>query len=211
LKNKSSDISEIFGIHAQSYVDKYFSVDRYTNALELFYTKAKPEGHYLDLACGPGNLTHHLLEHLPGAEVLGTDVAEEMLVHARQINPKAKFQNLACAEIRSIQQSFDGILCGFVLPYLAKEEAEILIADCARILNENGLILISGNLGDYEQSQKQNASTGDGPQLYSFNYPIDFLEQTLRSNGFKILKSFEYHHSYDGFEAEEVVIVAERH
>lgn len=210
MKNKCSDLSQIFGMHAQSYVEKYFSVDRYANALELFYTKAKPEGHYMDLACGPGNLTHHLLEHLPEAEVLGTDIADEMLVHARQINPKARFQNLACADIRSIQQSFDGILCGFVIPYLAKEEVEKLIADCARILNEDGLILISGNLGDYEQSQKQNASTGEGPQLYSFNYSMDFLEKTLRSNGFRVLKSFEYHHSYDGFEAEEMVVIAEK-
>ena len=37
----------------------------------------------VDLGCGPGNLTAHLQERWPGADVLGVDSSPEMIEHAR--------------------------------------------------------------------------------------------------------------------------------
>ena len=110
MKNSSKDIAKVFDQHANIYVDKYFSVEYYQDALNVFYTHSNPEGHYLDMACGPGNLTSHLLAHLPNAKALGIDIAEEMLTLAKKLNPNAEFDNIDCTDLSSIDQKFDGIL-----------------------------------------------------------------------------------------------------
>jgi 2-polyprenyl-3-methyl-5-hydroxy-6-metoxy-1,4-benzoquinol methylase len=208
VKNKPEDIAKVFNTHAESYVDRYFNVEYYAVALELFYSKAKANGSYLDIACGPGNLTHHLTQFFPEAGVLGIDIAEDMLAIARTMNPNAKFKNLSCSDIGTLQQKFNGILCGFVLPYLSKTEVKSLISNCANLLKTKGLLFLSGNKGIYEESKKQGASTGKGPKLYSFLYSQEFLEQELAKGKFKILKSFNLIRKYEGFNANEIIIVA---
>jgi trans-aconitate 2-methyltransferase len=46
----------------------------------------------VDLGCGPGNSTELLMQRFPGAEVLGTDNSEAMLVSARERLPAARFE-----------------------------------------------------------------------------------------------------------------------
>jgi trans-aconitate 2-methyltransferase len=46
----------------------------------------------VDLGCGPGNSTELLVQRFPGAEVLGTDNSEAMLVSARERLPQARFE-----------------------------------------------------------------------------------------------------------------------
>jgi trans-aconitate 2-methyltransferase len=46
----------------------------------------------VDLGCGPGNSTELLVRRFPGAEVLGTDNSEAMLVSARERLPQARFE-----------------------------------------------------------------------------------------------------------------------
>jgi ubiquinone/menaquinone biosynthesis C-methylase UbiE len=208
LKNSSKDIAKVFDQHANIYVDKYFSVEYYQDALNVFYTHSNPEGHYLDMACGPGNLTSHLLAHLPNAKALGIDIAEEMLTLAKKLNPNAEFDNIDCTDLSSIDQKFDGILSGFVLPYMNNKEVQKLVAQCADLLNSNGVIFLSGNLADYNHSVKQGASNGEGPELYSFYYSQEFLEGELIKNGFDIVSALNYSRNYDDFEVNEIVLVA---
>lgn len=210
MKNKKTDIAKIFDEHAKSYADQYFNVEYYGDALEAFYANTKANGQFLDLACGPGNLTSHLLRRFPKAKVLGTDIANEMLEIAAKENPKATFKNLACADLVSLNQKFDGILCGFVLPYLNKDEVSKLILDCYNRLKKDGAFYLSGNLGSYSDSELQGASTGKGPKLYSFYYSKEFVEKKLENTGFKILFSESEKRNYDGFEALEINLVVKK-
>ncbi|WP_431273744.1 trans-aconitate 2-methyltransferase [Variovorax ureilyticus] len=45
-----------------------------------------------DLGCGPGNSTELLVHRFPGAQVVGTDNSEAMLVSARERLPEARFE-----------------------------------------------------------------------------------------------------------------------
>lgn len=208
MKNNPKDIAQVFGQHAEMYVEKYFDVDFYRDALTAFYNISIPNGEFLDIACGPGNLTSHLLSHYPNAKVLGIDIADEMLVKAERHNPTARFKNISCSDLASIKESFDGILCGFVLPYLNEEETTQLIHDISGKLNTNGTLFLSGNSGEYETSDLKGPSTGEGIELYSFNYSKSFLESELKRNGFMVKNTFEYQRQYDNFSANEVAIVA---
>ncbi|AMM25571.1 trans-aconitate 2-methyltransferase [Variovorax sp. PAMC 28711] len=46
----------------------------------------------VDLGCGPGNSTELLVQRFPGADVLGTDNSEAMLLSARERLPQARFE-----------------------------------------------------------------------------------------------------------------------
>ncbi|RZL68151.1 MAG: trans-aconitate 2-methyltransferase [Variovorax sp.] len=46
----------------------------------------------VDLGCGPGNSTELLVQRFPGADVLGIDNSEAMLVSARERLPAARFE-----------------------------------------------------------------------------------------------------------------------
>lgn len=46
----------------------------------------------VDLGCGPGNSTELLVHRFPGAQVVGTDNSEAMLVSARERLPQARFE-----------------------------------------------------------------------------------------------------------------------
>lgn len=208
MKNKPEDIALAFGQYAQMYADKYFNVEHYQNALKAFYEHSDPNGNYLDIACGPGNLTSHLLTQYPSANVLGIDIADKMLELAKKFNPTAHFKNASCENLLSVNQKFDGILCGFVLPYLNRTEVQKLIQDVSELLNPKGTLFISGNLGNYASSTKQGPSSGNDPDLFSFKHSQSFLEHQLTANHFKIIDSFKYYRQYEGFSADEIAIVA---
>lgn len=48
--------------------------------------------HVVDLGCGPGNSTELLVDRFPGADVLGTDNSEAMLVSALERLPACRFE-----------------------------------------------------------------------------------------------------------------------
>lgn len=55
--------------------------------------------HVVDLGCGPGNLTATLAERWPGAEVLGIDSSEEMLLKAAHHGDRAPNLSFGLADI----------------------------------------------------------------------------------------------------------------
>ncbi len=70
----------------------------------------------------------------PDFNILGTDLAPNMIELAKINNPQASFQLLDSRAITSLNKTYGAIMCGFYLPYLSKEEAIQLIADAAKIL-----------------------------------------------------------------------------
>lgn len=71
----------------------------------------------IDLGCGPGNSTEVLAQRYPGAQVLGTDHSEDMLVAARKRLPSLNFQRSDIATWNPETQ-FDVILANASLQWL---------------------------------------------------------------------------------------------
>ncbi len=184
--DKNRQAIEIFNKNAELYREKYMNVDAYSISLDLFCdTISKKGANILELACGPGNVTKYLLEKRPDFNILATDLATEMLRLTKIENPTIKTQILDCRKITSIGQNFDAIMCGFVLPYLSKEEALQLIKDSAAILNPGGLLYISTMEDDYEKSGLIKASTGD--EVYMYYHEAGYLEQAMTENGLRLI------------------------
>ena len=177
---------EIFNKYAGEYQHKYMDVGLYHDSLDLFCDHIRRENaEILEIACGPGNITRYLLDKRPGFNILGIDLAENMIELAKINNPEAEFVCMDCREIAKLDKKYDGIMCGFCLPYLSKEEAIQLIEDASRLLRPGGMIYLSTMEDDYAKSGVQTNSGGD--QVYMYFHRADYLIDALEKNGFTLV------------------------
>jgi 2-polyprenyl-3-methyl-5-hydroxy-6-metoxy-1,4-benzoquinol methylase len=160
----------IFNKHANLYAGKYMDVSDYSSGINYFCDQVKPmQAKVLEIACGPGNITKYLLNRRPDLQILGIDLAANMLALAKENNPSANFEQFDCRNIHQIQQRFDAVLIGFCLPYLSFVESKKMIADAASLLHPGGIIYISTIEGNYVSSEWRTGSTGDTVFMHYYN------------------------------------------
>ncbi|TCD01666.1 class I SAM-dependent DNA methyltransferase [Pedobacter psychroterrae] len=178
---------EAFDKSAELYQDKFMDVSLYAEPFNVFFEHITSDNaSILDIACGPGNIVKYLLDRKPDYDILGIDLSSKMLSLALINNPKAKFELMDCRDIDQIEQKFDGITCGFCLPYLTGEEAADLIANTAGLLKPGGVFYLSTMEQDEDnKSRYQVASTGD--QVFVNYHQEEYLSNALRQSGFEIL------------------------
>lgn len=176
----------IFNKYADKYQDKFMNVDLYKASLDVFCRHlTSKRATILELACGPGNITQYLLSQNPELKILGTDLSPNMIRLAQKNNPEATFQILDSRRMLSLAKTFDGLMCGFLLPYLSKEEVLQLIKDATILLNENGVIYISTMEDDYGKSGFEKGSAGD--EIFMYYHEAEYLIDYLENNGFEVL------------------------
>ena len=173
---------------ASLYETKFMDLDTYNETYDFICDSIKVnEAKLLEIGCGPGNITKYLLTKRPDFSIYGIDVAPNMVELAKKNNPSAQFKVMDCREINQLETKFDGIICGFCLPYLSQIDSEKLIADSHQLLNKNGLIYISFVEGDYAKSDFQVGSSGHRSYFYFYN--LEKLKQQLTEKGFHNLKT----------------------
>ena len=208
--DKSKLAAEIFSKHAKLYQDKFMDVSLYHDTFDLFCDSIEKENaEVLELACGPGNITKYLLGKRKDLNILGTDLAPNMLELAKQNNPEAQFQLMDCREISKLHKKFDAIMCGFCLPYLSKKEAVQLIKDAYKILNPNGMIYISTMEDDYSKSGFKKGSSGD--EIFMHYHESEYLCKALVGFNFKILNlQRKKYPADDGTDVTDLILIAEK-
>jgi cyclopropane fatty-acyl-phospholipid synthase-like methyltransferase len=89
----------------------------------------------------------------------------------------------------TLNQTFDAILGGFVIPYLNSTETERFISDSYRMLNANGILYFS--CIEKETSYSETQTSSDGKVTMEVNYHnADLLLSSLEKNQFKLLSIF---------------------
>ena len=130
--NKSEQAVSIFNSRAEGYHQKYMDVSLYSNDLDMFCQfLPKKDSVVLELACGPGNITKYILDKRPDFRIDGSDLSENMLRIAKKNAPTAEFFIMDMRKISSLSKLYNGIICGFGLPYLEKDEVIQFIADAS--------------------------------------------------------------------------------
>ncbi|MGL5890155.1 MAG: class I SAM-dependent methyltransferase, partial [Bacteroidia bacterium] len=171
---------------AKQWQEKYMYVDLYNDTYDAFCALCiKQDSTVFEIGCGPGNITQHILRKCPGFLVFGIDAAPAMVELAKQNNPAAKFEVMDCRNISTINEKFDAVICGFCLPYLAKDDAELLIRDAAALLHQNGIFYLSTIEDDYSKSKLQATSDGQH-SAHMFFYRENDLQKMLSENGFAV-------------------------
>lgn len=176
----------VFDKNAKVYEAKNMDTSLYHDTFDVFCDSiGKDDAAILELACGPGNVTKYLLNKRPGYKILGTDLSPAMLELAKTNNPGVEFQLMDMGDIKNMGKKFDGVLCGFGLPYLSKEESVQLIADAATILNNGGVLYLSTMEDDYNKSAMQTSPSGD--KVFMYYHEADYLLQAFEANGFEMI------------------------
>jgi 2-polyprenyl-3-methyl-5-hydroxy-6-metoxy-1,4-benzoquinol methylase len=188
--NKYKETFETWNKVASLYQDKFMDLDLYNETYDFICNSiTKLNAKILEIGCGPGNITKYLLSQRPDFDILGIDIAPNMIQLAIKNNPTASFKIMDSRKIDEIKSKYDGIVCGFCLPYLSHTDSQKFIKDSYNLLNENGLIYISFVEGDPNKSNFQVGSSGDRSYFYFHN--LDDLKAQLIENKFSELKIFK--------------------
>jgi predicted TPR repeat methyltransferase len=195
---------------SQFYEDKFMDLTLYDDTYDFLCEQfQKQHSKLLDLGCGPGNITRFLLAKRPDFTIKGVDVAPNMVQLAQKNNPAAAFEVLDVRNLHQIEERYDGIVCGFCLPYLSKEDVAKLMDDVQDILSDDGVLYLSFVEGEYEKSGFQYASSGDG--VYFYYHQEEFLKSSLQEKGFEIIRlHYKEYEKKEGVEIHTVLIARKK-
>ena len=207
-KNRNQNAVNVFDKLAQVYEDKFMNVDLYENSF-LFFCDKVPGINVIDIACGPGNITRHLLRINPTLKIIGFDLSPRMIELAIKNNPNAQFKLQDCRDLNTLDKQSDGIICGFLFPYLSKEESIQFINGSYSALNDNGLLYISTMEDDYDQSGLTKGSSGD--EIFMHYHEESYLKEALLKVGFRILKTERIiTNPSEGVTVTDLILIAQR-
>ncbi|MBD0824302.1 class I SAM-dependent DNA methyltransferase [Aestuariibaculum marinum] len=196
--NKYQETFNTWNNIAKFYEDAFFDLELYNDTYDFFLDNlTDKKSKVLDVGCGPGNITKYLLSKNPKLKIKGLDISENMIALAKANNKTAEFEIMDIRNLNTIQGRFHGIICGFCLPYLSKQDCSKLISNSCQLLHKNGILYLSFVEGDYEKSGFISGSTGDRVffyyhnlkklkiQLaaYNFDTPVIYQKQYTKSDG----------------------------
>jgi 2-polyprenyl-3-methyl-5-hydroxy-6-metoxy-1,4-benzoquinol methylase len=177
--DRSNQAVSVFNKRAELYQQKFMDVSIYEPSLDIFCQSLRnPKPSVLDVACGPGNITRYLLSVRPELQILGIDLAPEMIRLAIENNPGADFQIQDAREIQDLPGQYDGVVSGFCFPYFSKEEVENWIQKAANLLLPGGLLFISTMEDSYAKSGPVLSSAGD--EVFIHFHEESHLTQCLK-------------------------------
>jgi cyclopropane fatty-acyl-phospholipid synthase-like methyltransferase len=176
---------------AKKYEEKFMDLSIYNASYDFLCGEMvqKIGSKILELGCGPGNITKYLLTQRPDFNILGIDIASNMVRLAKKNNPAARFKVMDIREMDQIESTFDLIVCGFCIPYLSPSNAEHFVKNINAKLEKEGLVYISFVEGNSTQSTFQISSSGD--RVYFYFYRKTDLVLLLKKNNFIVIESFE--------------------
>lgn len=175
---------------AQRYEDTFMKLELYNDTYKSFCDLLlRPDASVLEIGCGPGNITRHILGLNPKIKVLATDISKNMIDLAKRNNPEVEVQILDCRNLKTINTVFDGIICGFTIPYLSKHNCSKLITDCSNLLTEEGVLYLSFVSGDYEKSGFISGSSG--ATVYFYYHELKRIKQELELNHLTVVDLFQ--------------------
>ena len=177
---------KVFDENAQVYQDKFIDETKYNSSYDAFINELKPKASVLELACGPGLITRYISTHRPDLEIIATDLSEKMLDLASINSPTSQFQILDAKEFASIKKNFEGIICGFGLPYFSKEETLRFIKEASNHLINGGLLYFSLMEDLYENSGWRKSKDGKH-ELFIYYHEYEYLVKSLLENDFEVI------------------------
>ncbi|MEJ6583622.1 MAG: class I SAM-dependent methyltransferase [Crocinitomicaceae bacterium] len=208
--NNINKVTQVFDSCSKEYEKKYMGISLYMPSINLFCASIKKDrANIFELGCGPGNITRYLAEQHPHYSIVSTDVSSNMLKLARKNVPSVSFVEMDSRTISNLNGTFDGIMCGFVLPYLKKEEAIQLIHDAADLLEPEGILYISTMEGLYSSSELTKSSSGEH-ELFIHYHELEYLAQAAKEAGLFLLKTLRLESVSNGKDVIDLILIIKK-
>jgi predicted TPR repeat methyltransferase len=198
-------IKRVYKKYATGFDEKIASLEIYNESYDFLLKKIQDGAAILDLACGPGNVSHYLKRHKPGLKITGVDISEEMIDIAQTRIQDGKFIARDICEVE-FSAKFDCVICAFGIPYLDLNETAKVFKIISKSLYDNGHFYISYIEGSKQDFAKQSFT--DNEELFIFRHPeIDILE-ILDQQALSVIKRFDIdYHEKDGTIIKEIIYI----
>ena len=211
---KSNEYNQIsvntFDAHARQYLAYFKGFRLYQPTYDLFLNALSHQHKsLLEVACGPGQVSHYLLEKNPQLEIFGIDLAPQMIALATALNPTAQYKIMDVRNLGQLEQDFDAVMCGFCLPYLNWTDTLNLLKSMAVKLNEGGIIYISTIKHTDQPAGFQKSKDGTGG-VYTYHHSTDDIHANLEVLGLKILTTNNINHLHHGVSNTDHFILAQK-
>ncbi|MGJ8662745.1 MAG: class I SAM-dependent methyltransferase [Marinicella sp.] len=208
---KYQETLRTFDAVAEKYWDKFKDFELYQPTYDWF-CELLPTGslNLLEVACGPGNVSRYLLNKNPNMNLIGIDLAPNMIAQAIRHNPTAIYKIMDCLSIQQLEQNFEAIMCGFCLPYLNEQDAYSLLDTMIGMLKPNGILYISTTSGEAHNEGYQSSKSSPG-SVYVHYHDIESIKQRLLESGMTISKHEQIIHQHNEQETIDEFILAVNH
>ena len=195
---------------ALAYERQFMDLNLYNDSYELFLsTLDKPNARILELGCGPGMIARFMMQRFPDLNYTATDVSVQMIERAKLNVPQINIKVLDCRGLANVKQQFDGIVCGFTLPYLSKEDRLKLVSDSAALLSSKGVLYLSYVAGN--QTEPVCMIDNEGNSLYFYYHQAEELKKELAMHDFELIDSIcLIYKKGNGVEEEHSIMVARK-
>ncbi len=147
---RKQNIIECYDKTAEKYASKYFNelenkhLDQIL--LKAFSLQNKDKGKLIDFGCGPGQTTKFLFDN--GCQnILGTDLASEMVKVATRLNPKIKFEQADLLHLQCANNSFGAAVAFYAIVHFDYEQLQQAFSEIKRVLKDNAEFLFSFHIG----------------------------------------------------------------
>ena len=196
---------------AKGYQDLFMELDLYNATYDRFCAMvAKPGAHIFEVGCGPGNIPRYLLAKRPDFQLHATDAAPNMVALAKQNLPQAKVELMDARHLGALSTRYDGVVIGFCMPYLPKDECLQLIADSAAVLQPEGVLYLSVIEDNYDKSGFEWSSDGQH-KCYVYCHEESYLKEGMQASGFAGIEAMRIHYTKaNGTEATHLVLLGRK-
>lgn len=182
-----TDVSKVtantYGKIAGMYTKQYFSDLIDIPYIDEFLKLLSPKAKILDVGCGPGQFTKHMLEK--GFDVTGVDYSEEMLNQARKMVPDGKFKFMDMRHLEFDDASFDGLLVSYSLIHIPSSEIPETLKGFKRVLKSGGYMEIIAQKGESDRLVDEPFMP-DEKMFFNF-FSKERLSGFLTDAGFKVV------------------------
>ncbi|WP_224388336.1 class I SAM-dependent methyltransferase [Pseudonocardia sp. ICBG1293] len=115
-------------------------------AMDVFADAVRGRGPVLDVGCGPGQVTAHLVER--GVDASGVDLSPAMVAQARRLHPHCRFAVGSATELGVPDGSLAGVLGWWSLFNLPRDVLPPVLASFTRALAPDGRLIMATHVGD---------------------------------------------------------------
>ena len=119
--------------------------------LEEFLGCISPHSRVLSAGCGEGTYEGMLLE--ANHSVVGIDLSEGLLSHARKLYPAVRYEKMALHEM-SFENEFEGAICIEALEHVFPEEWPVILGGFRRALEQGGVLYFTVDTVSEEELER---------------------------------------------------------
>ena len=203
---QQESVKAVFDAFAPDYVELFMDLKQYATGINDFVQRLGDNPSLLDLGCGPGNIASAVFKSNQNAKVIGVDLSPKMIELAKTYVPKGEFFIGDISAPSDFGSNFDGVILGFILPYLRPDSAKELFGKVNEVLNADSHILVLTMIDEKTKTVERNSHEEYSIQMTYYS-EID-LKKIISEVGFNVMHEELFVNDYNG--EKEILLIAKK-